>query len=125
MPPNRLWSRFAWLAGYLAVMALVTGGLFYARQQALETYASEAAQGEWNAWREDAKNMALGAGPVKRREPRSTEPPALVLMRDHFAVCLGLALVLSSVLFATTMFFVRGALGGNSRGPAPRRDPSR
>jgi hypothetical protein len=54
---------------------------------------------------------------VKRREPKSAEPPALVLMRDHFAVCLSLAVVLSSVLFGTFMFFVRGAL--TSPGPKP------
>lgn len=104
-----------WLLAYLAVIALVTGGLIYARQMALTTFGTEAAQGEWDTWREEAKDMALGAGPVKRREPKSVEPPALVLMRDHFAVCLGLSLVLSTVLFATTMFFVRGALRDISR----------
>jgi hypothetical protein len=61
--------------------------------------------------------MAQGAGPVKRRVPGSLEPPALVLMRDHFAVCLGFALLLSTVLFGTFMFFVRGAMwsGGPHR----------
>jgi hypothetical protein len=107
-------SSLGWLLAYLAVLALVTGGLVYARQQALVTYGTEAAQGEWDQWREDAKDMSLGAGPVKRREPKSIEPPALVLMRDYFAVCLGLSLVLSSVLFATTMFFVRGAIADAS-----------
>ena len=50
------------------------------------------------------------SGPVKRRVPKSAEPPALKLMRDHFGVCLGLSLVLSSVLFGTFMIFVRGAI---------------
>ena len=63
----------------------------------------------------------MSAGPVKRREPKSLEPPALVLMRDHFAVCLGLALLLSTVLFGTFMFFVRGALASGSLTPSATR----
>ena len=39
------------------------------------------------------------------------QPPALVLMRDHFGVCLSLAIVLSTVLFGTFMMLVRGAMG--------------
>jgi hypothetical protein len=81
-----------------------------ARENAVETYGSDEAQTEWDQWRTDAKDMAMGAGPVKRREPKSLQPPALVLMRDHFAACLGLALLLSTVLFGTFMFFVRGAM---------------
>lgn len=99
-----------WLVLYAAVLAAVAGALVRARQNALATYGSDEAQTEWDQWRSDAKDMAMGAGPVKRREPKSPEPPALVLMRDHFAACLGLALVLSTVLFGTFMFFVRGAL---------------
>jgi hypothetical protein len=118
-PAGKLTNLFpfslGWLLGYLAAMALVIGGLVYSRQQALATYGSEAAQTEWDTWRSDAKDMALGAGPVKRREPKSPEPPALVLMRDHFAACLGLALVLSTVLFGTFMFFVRGAMGSSGK----------
>jgi hypothetical protein len=62
--------------------------------------------------------MADDASPVKRRPPKSPQPPALLLMRDYFGVCLALAIVLSSVLFATFMFFVRGAF---KAGPASRR----
>lgn len=99
-----------WLLVYVAAMALVTTGLAYGRAQLLKTYGTLEAKAEWDAWRKDAKDMAEGAGPVKRREPKSLEPPALVLMRDHFAACLGLALLLSTVLFGTFMFFLRGAL---------------
>jgi hypothetical protein len=99
-----------WLLAYIAVMALVLGSLIYGRSQALATYGNAEAQSEWDAWREDAKAMAAGSGPVKRRAPKSAEPPALVLVRDHFAACVGLALLLSSVLFGTFMFFIRGVL---------------
>ena len=115
MPFRPFSFSLGWLLAYLAVMALVASGLVYGRGQALATFGTDEAQSEWDTWRADAKEMALGAGPVKRREPKSLEPPALVLMRDHFAACLALALVLSTVLFGTFMFFVRGALASDSK----------
>jgi len=95
---------------YLAVMALVVTGVMYGRRQALLIYGSQEAQGEWDAWREDAKKMAEEPAVVSRRQPKSTEPPALVLMRDYFGICLAGAVLLSSVLFGTFMVFVRGAM---------------
>ena len=118
MPFRPFQFSVGWLLAYLAVMALVASGLVYGRGQALATYGTEEAQTDWDTWRSNARNMALGAGPVKRREPKSLEPPALVLMRDHFAACLALALVLSTVLFGTFMFFVRGALESGSLTPS-------
>ena len=103
-------ENLVWLLAYVVLIGLVIGGLLYGRQQALAVYGSDQAQIDWDQWRGDAKKMAQQTGPVKRREPKSAEPPALVLMRDHFAACLGLAVVLSSVLFGTFMFFLRGAM---------------
>ncbi len=54
------------------------------------------------------KQMASGDGPVRRRTPKSVEPPALVLMRDYFAVCAVISVVLCTVLFGTVMLLVRG-----------------
>ena len=102
--------NIAWVLAYFTMLALVIGGLIYGRQQALAVYGSQQAQSDWDQWRGDAKKMAEQPGPVKRREPKSAQPPALVLMRDRFAVCLALAVVLSSVLFGTFMIFLRGAM---------------
>lgn len=104
----------AWLAGYLIAIALVIGGLWYGRQRALAIYGSASSQTEWEQWRHEAKKLAEDAGPVKRRIPKSTEPPALVLMRDHFVTCLIGSVVLTSVLFGAFMIFVRGALGDSA-----------
>ena len=93
----------------LFLLAAVTGGLIYARSEAFRVYGDEAAQTEWDAWREDAKELAKGQGPVARRAPQSVAPPAFKLMRDYFAICLGLSLLLSSVLFLTILTFLRGA----------------
>ena len=99
-----------WLLAYLLLMACVIGGVFYGRSQALAVYGTGQAQAQWDEWREGAKRLADESGPVKRRIPKSPEPPALVLMRDYFAACLGLAVVLSTILFATLMLLLRGAL---------------
>ena len=44
------------------------------------------------------------------KHAQSLEPPPLVLMRDHFAACLCISLLLSSCLFGTLMLAVRGAV---------------
>ena len=106
----RVRAILPWAVAYVALVAVVVERTFHARSTALAVYGSDEAQAEWDAWRQDAKEMAEGPGPVKRRAPKSVQPPALVLMRDYFAVCLGLAVVLSTVLFGTFMLFVRGAL---------------
>jgi hypothetical protein len=115
------WSNFTWLFAYLLIIALVVGAVIYGRQRALEVYGSAAAQGEWDQWRADAREMAEQPSTVKRRAPQSVEPPALVLMRDYFAVCLAGALILSTVLFGTFMVLVRGALQTSSSDSFPRR----
>jgi hypothetical protein len=107
-----------WLLAYLTVMAAISAGLAYGRRQALATYGTPQAKIEWEDWKSDATNMAQGSGPVSRRAPQSLEPPALVLMRDYFAACLVLAIVLSTVLFGTFMFFLRGALQSRSLTPS-------
>ena len=108
-PQTAFQFSLAWLLAYITIMGLVSGGLIYSRSQALAIYGSETAQENWDAWRENAKAMAHGTGPVKRREPRSVRPPALVLMQDYFVICLVGAVLLTTVLFGTFMFFVRGA----------------
>jgi hypothetical protein len=91
--------------------AAVIGGMVRMRAMAIEVYGTAEAQAEWDTWREDAEKMAEQPSVVKRRAPKSVQPPALVLMRDYFGVCLSGALVLSTVLFATFMMLVRGATG--------------
>ncbi len=112
--PGPFRFSLAWLLAYVTTMALVCAGLAYGRANLLAAYGTEQAQSDWKWWRGNvAIEQNLGGSPVHRRVPKSNEPPALVLMRDHFVACLGLALLLSSVLFATLAFFVRGALGSS------------
>jgi hypothetical protein len=116
------WSRgiALWLVAYLVTLFVVASAVVRGRAVALATYGTPEAQAQWNTWREDTKKMAEQPGVVKRREAQSPEPPALVLMRDHFTVCLSLALLLTTVLFATFMFLIRGALQSGPTVPVGR-----
>ncbi|ADB16755.1 hypothetical protein Psta_2081 [Pirellula staleyi DSM 6068] len=95
---------------FVAIVGSVAGGVFYGRSQALAIYGDDVAQGEWDTWREDATQMSEGIGPVKRRAPKSLQPPALVLMSQYFGVCLVGSVLLSSVLTITILAFVRGVM---------------
>jgi hypothetical protein len=121
---NPFQFSLAWLLAYITAMALVCGGMVYGRWAALQTYGTEEAHRDWTGWRIDtADEQATGTAPVKRKLPKSDEPPGLVLMRDHFAVCLGGSLLLSSVLFGAFMIFIRGALATDPRPPTPDPRP--
>lgn len=110
MPAERSSGYFAYaVLGTLYALLLggVIGGSFYARTWAISVYESPEAQAEWEEWREGAARLSID-GPVKRRAPRSDKPPALILATTYFKTCLTIALVLTTVLFATAAFFVHG-----------------
>lgn len=110
------WMIFGWV-GLVIVIALVVAVLLGARHSALATYGTPEAQAEWNDWRRRAAEQTESGGPVERKVPKSAEPPALVLMRDHFAACLGAALVAATGVYGTFMLLLRGAVGV---APAPQ-----
>jgi hypothetical protein len=95
---------------YVLVLITVSITAFQFRRWALAAYGTEAARQQWEVWRSDVQTAQGRPAPVQRRVPRSAEPPALVLMRDHFGSCLVIALTLTSALFGTAMVLVRGSL---------------
>ncbi len=95
---------------YIAMISGIVAGFYRARGWAKETYLSEEEHANWNKWRDDAKQQAEGDGPVKRRPPKSKAPPALVLTQDYFPQFLTIALVLSTALFVTMTYMIRGAM---------------
>ena len=100
-------SKLFWLAAYLATVTALVAGTFAARRSALRELSTAQATAEWRQWREAARKETT-SGPVRRRLPESTEPPGLVLLRDHFTVVLTAAIVFGSLLFAMAMFAIRG-----------------
>ena len=100
--------NLAWLAAYLVMVGVIVVLVLRAREATFRELTTPEALAEWQAWRESAPNRT-DAGGVRRQPPKSAEPPALVLMRDHFAVVMSSAVVFSSLLFATIMIAARGA----------------
>jgi hypothetical protein len=97
-------------------MAAVVGSLFVARERAARQLATPESVSQWQAWREDVRRQQIDRGPVQRRVPKSTEPPALVLMRDYFTVCVAGAILFVTVLYWVTAWFISGILKGDVGG---------
>jgi len=97
------------------VLAAVVVAMFVARNRVLVDYGSQAALANWQAWRDDVQKQQENPGPVTRRVPKSSEPPALVLMRDYFVVSLVGATVFTSTLYWITAWFITGALQTDSQ----------
>ena len=112
MSRPRQFGRWIWLwaACYVVLVGLIAWSMFAARRWAMAELASPAAQGDWQAWREDVKRQQTESAPVRLRVPKSPEPPAEVLLRDYFGVLMTGALVLSSFLFWVVAWFASGAL---------------
>ncbi len=87
-----------------------TWGMVRVRRATLERATDPAFQADYAEWVEEAKRQSSDGGPVKRRPPKSFEPPILVLMRDYFLASLGSVLVFATALFLTFAFLLRGAL---------------
>ncbi len=99
-------SNVIWSVLYVVCMAGMLWGMFRAREAAFATYGTQQAIEEWEAWREDVRQLP----PNQRDVPESDLPPAYVLMRDNFGVLVGFAVILVSALFFITMVVSRGAV---------------
>ena len=115
----RRWLTVAnalWFAAYLAVIGSVVGGLMAARTSALTQFQSADAQAEWAKFRAEMERQAQDPErSVTRRPPLGDEPPTLRLLRDYFAQILIIALLLTSALFGTLMYLIRGVMAGAAR----------
>lgn len=102
-------TNIGWLLAYLAMLIAIVVGMRGYRNYAITTYGTTEAGAKWDDWRTAVEEMG-DDGPVSRRTPKSSEPPPLVLMRDHYSSCLGISLLLSSCLFGWLMICVRGVM---------------
>ena len=103
-------SRLPVFVGYALLVGLVVAAMVRTRKSVLTRLDSPAAQLQWQTWQDDVRQQTSAqSASVSRRIPKSDEPPALVLMRDYFVVCLTGALLFSSLLYWTLAFFAVGA----------------
>jgi len=90
------------------MVAWVLGSLFAARAWALAELSTPQAMEQWETWREGVRNQQDQAAPVYHRIPKSPEPPALVLLRDYFAIaCIG-AVLFCSMLYGVIVWLILG-----------------
>lgn len=107
--------KISTLLTYLVFVVVLTSVLFLVRDSVIESHNQQQDQ-QWNEWREETIKQAENPKFVERRPAKSTEPPAVVLLRDHFFACwLGITLM-SSVIFLTFMFLGLGAFKTNTFG---------
>jgi hypothetical protein len=99
-----------WWTAYGVLLVLVAAGMISLRMWLLSTYGGERAAGEWQHWKEDAAEMEKDPRLVKRRAPKSAEPPGLLLARDYFVPCFAGGMTLSAVLLGAVLLMLRGAL---------------
>jgi hypothetical protein len=94
------------VALFVALQIGIIASLLVARQWAISSFGSEEARGQWQQWRTDVANQPQGS--VARQVPKSEEPPALVLLTDYFLTCTAISVVLSTALYFTFVFILRG-----------------
>ncbi len=102
------------LCCYALLMVAIVVGMYRMRDVTLATMGTSQAYEEWQEWRESEPNQSEDY-PVRRRPPRSSEPPSLVLMRDHFAVVLGAAILFPSLLYVAMLVAVKGVAWRDSK----------
>jgi hypothetical protein len=96
------------LAIYSAGVAGILLGLASIRASTIAELSTSEQQAHWQKWKSDAARQDGTTGPVARREPKSDEPPALVLVRDHYPVIIVASLTFYTFLFALAIFLGRG-----------------
>jgi hypothetical protein len=106
-------AKLLWLSAYVGAMAAIVWLAFPLRERVVTSLSTTEAAREWNQWRTAAQEQA-NKGPVARRPPKSTEPPALIMMRDHFPAILAAGLVFGTFLFVILFISVRALLPDGS-----------
>jgi len=103
------------LAGYLVVVAAVFAAFASARNWASTTLTSPEATQEWRDWAaEEASRAESPDQPVRRRTPKSPEPPALVLLRDYYATIVGASLLIATFVYAFMAWMLWGVATGSA-----------
>jgi hypothetical protein len=100
-------SNLPWIiafgVGFISIVFVMT-----TVQQSVLAHYDAADQEAWQQWKRDAGNKDGRLGPVQRREPKSDEPPGLVLLRDHFPAVVISILVFYTCMFGFALFLAKG-----------------
>jgi uncharacterized membrane protein YedE/YeeE len=106
-----LLSVWLWLAIYVVAIGGVAIYIVRLRDQMLDDRPEIAANEQsWQDWVKSEVNREANSGPIQRAPPKSPEPPMLVLMRDHFGVIFGAAVVFPAIIIGFMLIVARGVL---------------
>ncbi len=109
-----------WLALYVAGTAGIGWWLVRVREHQLHSAATPEMQASWEEWKSEVQSDAeRRTSPVARRVPTASEPPATILLRDHFPAILTTAFLVWTAMFGFLAMAITGVLRGT---PPPRQD---
>ena len=109
-------ANLAWLIVYLVTITALVLTILDVRQTTLASHGTDEKQQHWAEWKTEAPQVGRShKNPVEHPEPKAEEPPALILMRDHFAVVIGGGLLFGSLLFGSIMVAIRGIFASRAR----------
>jgi len=94
--------------GYVVVAVAVIGGMMTVRDRAIANMSTPEAEAQWQSYRERLAAENEKGGPVQHAVPASSEPPLLILMRDHFLGRLLGLLVPATALYAVVIWMALG-----------------
>lgn len=97
-------------AVWLMLVAVPPVAFLRWRESRLAEISVPAAQQEWDRFRDDMRDQAGDRGPVRRKVPRSAEPPELVWLRDYPLVAVAAWVIFVGLLAAVIGLLVRGAV---------------
>lgn len=96
--------------GYVAVVSAAIAAMYAARRHVFATLDTPEARAEWTAWKEETARLSKTDEPMKRREAKSVEPPALVFFRDYFGTAIATSVIGVTLFYWFTAFLVRGSM---------------
>jgi len=103
-------SAFVWL-GYFAALALALYAMTELRRWAMAELDTPEARARQREWQDAvAKQIEDPKYPVKRRPVKSTEPPMLRLLRDHFVAVSVTNMLAVTIFYWFFTFIIRGTL---------------
>jgi len=114
---GKLAAFWPWVVGWLMLETAIVGWLVTRRPEWIAAQGTAEQQAAWQTWREEVAHEAKLAKqneqtlPVQRKIPKSSEPPTLVMLRDHFPVVLVAAVTFSSLSFGFIALITRGLTG--------------
>jgi hypothetical protein len=106
--PSSFRRWLPWCIVYVLVLVAAVAAMRKARDWAVVRLSTPKSIADWQAWRDDVQRQQGQTGPVQRRVPKSAEPPALVMMRDHFGVSLAGVVLFGTILYWVVAWFVLG-----------------